>query len=93
MPPGMSGGSSRGRDGGDGKKEAENEGPVHSVSHQHYSLPAVRYSNIMSTVVIINGLLSVILWLCGECLGVGVSKSAVWLITKALAGNWKVEEN
>ena len=67
MPPWMSGGNSRGRDGDGEKKEKENDGPVYSVSHEHYSLPAVRYSNILCTVVIINGLLSVILWLCGEC--------------------------
>ncbi|KAL8604642.1 hypothetical protein ACOMHN_013422 [Nucella lapillus] len=48
------------------KKESMiDEGPVYTVSSHTYTLPFFRYVNIFRGVAIVNGLLSIILWLCG----------------------------
>ncbi|KAK7506015.1 hypothetical protein BaRGS_00002737 [Batillaria attramentaria] len=73
MPPGKGrdharGDSPEGRRNSKSRKDslsAPDVGRIYAVSYQFYSLPAFRYSNILRAIVIINGLQSVILWLCG----------------------------
>ncbi|KAK7087419.1 uncharacterized protein [Littorina saxatilis] len=67
MPPGMGGGDAarRRNTSGDKKKEEVPDGPVYTVSYHTYTLPLFRYTNAVRSIVIIDGLLTVILWLCG----------------------------
>ncbi|XP_076434803.1 uncharacterized protein LOC143274764 [Babylonia areolata] len=65
MPPGMSSGSGGRGGGGRGGEGEVDEGPVYSVSYQTFTLPFLRYTNVLRAVVIVNGILSIVLWLCG----------------------------
>ena len=72
MPPGMrndAGGRGYKGDGDDKKSTKElleSDGPVFTAVSQFYSLPRLRYANIVRGVAIINGMLTVILWLTGN---------------------------
>ncbi|XP_025089560.1 ABC transporter B family member 1-like isoform X2 [Pomacea canaliculata] len=65
MPHTISSGNSQSIERQEGDLPEVPDGPAYDVSYQYYSLPTWRFTNILRLIVILDGLLCVILWLCG----------------------------
>lgn len=45
---------------------ADDKTPLTPVAHQYYTLPMLRYTNFVRALIMVDGIVSVVLWLTGE---------------------------